>query len=337
MRTYLYYGMIVVRLSILLLSTLCWLGYLQKKMRVEFALGVLLTGIGSLMFAAGIFHIMREAAWLVFFSGLWLLIREICSAPDRKNKISSFLSGFCTSGIGTFALLAVFFLVLLFRSEFTHYDNFSHWATSAKLLIQKDRFPNFSDINIYFQSYPLGSASFIYYITKISDIRSEWMIMLAQAILMSGCLTGMFAFAKRIESVVALIVLSGILLATNGGLTSIIVDTLLPVIAIGAMSLCLYYRDELEEKIKYLIPYTMFLMMVKNSGIFFVIILSVYTLVYIEKNRKMLGRWFLSVSCPAMTLFLWQKHVAQVYVDGLRAKHSMSLENFIGTFITKKP
>ena len=82
--------MLLVRLSILLLSTLGWLGYLRKNMRVEFALGVFLTGVGSLMFAAGIFHVMKEAAWLVFFGGLWLMVREIRSHPDRKNGILDF-------------------------------------------------------------------------------------------------------------------------------------------------------------------------------------------------------------------------------------------------------
>ena len=85
---YLQYGMTAIRMFLLLISVLGWLTYLRKEVRVEFALGILVTGIGSLMFAAGIFHIMKEAAWMVFLGGFWMLVREIRSFPDKKTGSS---------------------------------------------------------------------------------------------------------------------------------------------------------------------------------------------------------------------------------------------------------
>lgn len=328
MRTYLYYGMIVVRLSILLLSTLGWLGYLQKKMRVEFALGVLLTGIGSLMFAAGIFHIMREAAWLVFFSGLWLLIREICSAPDRKNKISSFLSGFCTSGIGTFALLAVFFLVLLFRSEFTHYDNFSHWGVVAQVISRKDMFPNPADTNVDFTSYPVGSAVFIYYITEIVGASPEWLQMWAQAILMVGMLVSLFAFGGGVVGALTAAVGVLMLLAGNTPFVDLLVDTLLPVVAVGGMAFCIYYRKELEDKIWFVIPYVVFLVSVKNSGALFAVLLLVYAVAVIPRKRENIRKLSVLVLSPICAIFFWNRHVEQLFDDGTVSKHAMRVDNF---------
>ena len=337
MSTYLHHGMIAVRLSILLLSTLGWLGYLRKKMRVEFALGVFLTGVGSLMFAAGIFHVMKEAAWLVFFGGIWLMVREIRSHPDRKAGIRSFLKGFCRPGMGVFAALAVFFMVLLFRSEFTHYDNFSHWGVVAQVISRKDMFPNPADTNVSFTSYPVGSAAFIYYITEIVGTAPEWLQMWAQAVLMSGLLIGLFAFEGGIFGFLTAGAGMIMLLAGNISFVDLLVDTLLPVIAVSGMAFCIYYKKELEDKIWYVIPYAVFLVSVKNSGALFAVLLLLYAAAQIPEKRKNWKKLTVLMLSPVATLFFWNRHVEQLFDDGSVSKHAMRLDNFQQILADKMP
>lgn len=328
MSTYLHYGMLAVRLGILFLSALGWLGYLQKKMRVELALGVLLTGIGSLMFVAGIFHIMKEAAWLVFFSGLWLLVREIRSVPAGKNGIRVFLTGICTSGMAAFAVFAVLFMLLLFRSEFTHYDNFSHWGVVAQVINRKDMFPNQSDTNVTFTSYPLGSAAFIYYITEIVGTAPEWLQMWAQAVLMAGILASVFVFGRGLVCFFTATASIVVLLAGNTPFVDLLVDTLLPVTAVGAMAFCIYYKDELADKVWFLIPYVIFLVSVKNSGMLFGVMILVYGIAVIPKNRENANKIVALVLAPLLTTFFWNRHVEQLFDDGAVSKHAMRMDNF---------
>ncbi len=337
MNVYLHYGMIAVRLGVLLVSVLGWLAYLQKKVRMEFALGILLTGIGSLMFAAGIFHVLKETAWLIYFGGLWLTVREIRNAPDKKNGIRSFLVKFCTPGMLFFALMSVFFLLLLFRSEFTHYDNFSHWGVAAKVISQKDMFPNSADTNVTFTSYPLGSAAFIYFITETVGVAPEWLQMWAQAVLMTGILVSLFAFGGGV--VCSLTAGAGIvmLLCGNTPFVDLLVDTLLPVIAVGGMAFCVYYKEELADKIWFMIPYAVFLTSVKNSGTLFAILILLYAVTMIPKTRENGKKLLVLTMSPVATLFFWNRHVEQVFEGGAVSKHAMRVDNFQQVLADKTP
>jgi len=334
MTLYLHYGMILVRLLCLALCLCGYLLYLQKSIRIELALGVLFAGIGSLMFAAGIFHILRETAWLIFAGGIWFLL-QACRKEDRFFR--SLFKDICTPGMVVFLLWAVFFLVLLFRSEFTHYDNFSHWGVAAKVVCEKDMFPNTANTNVTFTSYPLGSASFIYFITEIVGTAPEWLQMWAQAILMAGMLTGLFAFGSGLICGLTAAAGTMMLLCGNTPLVDLLVDTLLPVVAMGAMAFCIYYRMELAEKIWFVIPYTVFLMSSKNSGILFVAVLLLYVLTAIPRNRDNGRKILILCLSPVVSLFFWNRHVEQVFDDGTVSKHAMRVDNFQQVLAEKTP
>ena len=179
----------IIRLLILVISFYGYIQTVQKKVKLEFSIGIIFSAIGSTMFLAGILNIMKEAAILICLFGIVLAIQSVY----KREKIQSII---CTGTI-FFLVTCVFFAFLLYGNKFLDYDNFSHWALVEKTLLSKNRFPNFMDSNIMFQSYPPGSASYIYYISKITGIHSEWMQMYAQTTLMSGSLINLFAFSIR--------------------------------------------------------------------------------------------------------------------------------------------
>lgn len=84
MTGYAYYLVTLVRLLLLAVSLYGYLRYLEKKVRIEFAVGILLSGIGSILFMAGIIHILREMAWLVFAIGLCLAAQSVRSEKNQK-------------------------------------------------------------------------------------------------------------------------------------------------------------------------------------------------------------------------------------------------------------
>lgn len=319
----------IIRLLLLIVSCYGYIVEIRKKVRIEFSVGILFSSIGSLMFFAGILNILEEMICIILGGGLILALKSFY----RRERIDDLWN----VGMVFFFIMSGGMLLVLHGSQFTHYDNYSHWAIVVKSLLQNNRFPNFMDVNISFQSYPLGSASFIYYIAKVVGNGSEWMQMYAQFLLMGGTVISLFAFVKKWETKLLAMISSFVLLASNVNLTELLVDTLLPIIAVGAVAFCIYYQKELDKKIYYMIPYVVYLITIKNSGIFFVGILLIYALVCIERNKENMKKWVYSILCPILTLVLWQKHVKLVYSYGLRTKHSMSLKNFMNVFGEKSP
>lgn len=326
-------NILLLALRLLLLAGSCtgYLLWLVKYVRCEFAVGIMLSGIGSVMFLAGILNLLSEAAWLICLCGMFMLIKNVCRGSAGVGKL------WCP-GMMFFILTGVFFIYLLYGSKFTHWDSFSHWAKVVKVIIRNDAFPNFRDTEIGFPAYPTGSAAMIYYVAKITGNQQEWLQMWTQAMLMAGSCTAVFAFAKTPFSVLTAIGGSFLLMCGNAALTDLLVDTLLPITALGGMAFCIYYRQEIGEKLVFLIPYLVFLVGIKNSGLLFSLFLIAFVLV-LRPGKAILRRQFIAVAAaPALTWLLWEKHVDQVYSsEAALSNHAMSLGNYQSIFQEKSP
>lgn len=334
---YVHYGLILIRLALLAISLWGYLLYLRKRIRMELAVGILFAGIGSVMFAAGILHILKETAWLIFAGGLYLSFQE--AKGWRGKKSLRMLRGEDNAAFTLIYLVlaAIFFFVLLFRSKFSHYDNFSHWGVAAKLVSQKDMFPNASDTNLTFHSYPLGSAAFIYYFTEIIGAAPEWLQMWAQAVLMAGMLAGLFVFGKGAVSLGTAGAGIAILLCGNTAFVDLLVDTLLPVTAIGAMSFCIHYKKDLQKQLLFVVPYVVFLVAIKNSGALFAALILGYALISIPRTKENLKKWLIAAASPVVATFFWNKHVEQIFEGGTLSKHAMHVDNFRQVVAEKTP
>lgn len=314
----------IMRLLILVFSFYGYMQFVRKRVKLEFSIGIIFTAIGSMMFLAGILNIMKEVAVLICLCGIVLAIQSIY----KKEK----LQGVICTGTVFFGVLCIFLFFLVYGNKFLDYDNYSHWALAVKKMLNENRFPNFMDRNIMFQSYPLGSASFIYYICKIIGIRSEWMQMYAQLILMVGILISLFAFSNKWQNKLLIGAGCVLLLVGNTRLDSLLVDTLLSITALGGMILCIYYKKSIESKWKFILPYIVFLMSIKNSGIFFVAIILIYMFWNCREDKKALEKCIFILVSALSVLLVWQKHVKLVFDNGLMSKHSMSLSNFESVF-----
>lgn len=317
---FVYYGIKIFRLLILLFSLYGWYYYLAvcKKIKDEFVPSIIIFIIGSIMFFSGILNILELSSVIICATGCGF---ALLSCIKRINPIRLISPAIC------FLILASIILIFyLYGRKFTGIDSFHHWATVVYSILDNGRFPNFKDALIIFQSYPVGSASFIYYICNIISIRSEWMLMYIQAVAIVSCLLPLFAFAKNtLYRLISAGVIVFFIMGANTSLADLSVDTLLPAVAASGILFCIYYGRNLSVYHWVLIFNAIFLVSIKNSGWFFAVILIVIAVTKLKSNWKKLVGIVLS---PVMTFLLWQRHVALVFDNGLMTKHSLTISNF---------
>ena len=318
--------MMILRVVALLCSLLGYYWLLAEQTRPEFAPGLIVTGIGSLVFLAGLANCLSFAVWLICGMGCFLMGVQLY----RKRKIRTVLT---FSGI-LLLLLCLYFLANLYGLKLTGYDDFSHWGVVARILVEENRFPNLTDQILTFQAYPVGSAALIYYFVKISGIHAEWMWLYAQAVAVLGLYLGIFAFAESWRQKAFLLLVFLILLCSNIFFINLLVDTLITACALNVMCFSLYYRDSLLRVRWWLLPYTVFLLAVKTSGMFYVLVVFGYVLL---KCRKAKGwkKLFPIVLLSLLPLLLWRLHVRVVFPDGMISKHAFSFQYFAATLADK--
>nr|WP_294491243.1 hypothetical protein [uncultured Mediterraneibacter sp.] len=315
-----------IRFLILIISSYGWIVFLtEKKIKAEFSVMLFISGTGSLMFAAGLLNILEITSLFIAVAGLVFTIRSL-----RKGQMPVDLLSW---GIIFFIFSLVALFALLYGTKFTRYDNFSHWAVVAREILENNRFPNFQDQLITFQSYPPGSAAFIYYICKVSGIHSEWMMMYAQGIATVGMLVPLFAFCKKARNIVLPIITIIFILCCNIRLVDICVDTLLLCTGSAGVLFCIYYQKRVHDLYPALIPVLIFLVSIKNSGIFFAAGIIVYFLLVCGKRN--LKQAVILSAVTLVTILLWKQHVSLVFESGMTTKHSMSLANLGSTFTEK--
>ena len=67
---------------------------------------------------------------------------------------------------------------------------------------------------------------------------------------------------------------------------------------------------------------------VKNSGMLFALLILVYGIAAIPKNKENIKKLLVLVISPLAVLFFWNRHVEQLFDDGSVSKHAMRMDNF---------
>lgn len=287
-----------------------------------------------LLFVAGILNLLKEAAVLLWLIGIIYLCVTLI-----KDKSIRFLEYYLKTGYVFCAFTMIVMLIFVRGKVFSHYDNFSHWALVVKSMMVTNRYPNFNDTLISFQSYPLGSATYIYYFSKMIN-RSESMQMLAQIYMMTACIMPIFIFEKKNKFAVLVSVLSftNLFFVYNVTITNLLVDTLLPIASMCALLFVYKYCGKMDgggQTIRYLAAaYLVQIIQIKNSGIYFVLIAVIWIL-YKGKIAKDYSKRIVPALFPFISLILWQKHCRYVFNASETSKHAMTAENYKSVFSSK--
>lgn len=351
----------IVRLMLFMLSIIGYVLYAERrtKIQVEFLPIISVSFITSVLFVGGILNVLYLTTILLFILGLLLFVKEVYRIILQK-EIKDNLSKYVTPGIIIFAISFIYFVITLKDQRLFHYDNFSHWAIMVKNMVIYDRLPNFENLTISFNSYPPGSALFIYYFMKIAGI-SEGRAIIGQMFIILSSLLTLFSFTsyqlvskgeqnknnfKNIFMNIAVTLVSLYLLNGPSPIRDLLVDNLIIVIGVAMFAIIYFY---MYSPHKIYLPMALLgavLTLVKNSGLFFVLFALVvycYSLIlYIKKQRNGILSFFKRDSkllipffSPLIANYLWNNHVSMVFSSDWIGKHTMSLSNYIATYNEK--
>lgn len=300
----------------------------KLSVNVDFVIPLIFAAIGSALFLGGLLYILPVVAVLILLSGIVFGIMSIIRRESFFRVVSA--------GTVFFAVVAAVLVYTTYGARIVSYDDFSHWAIVMRPLVNNNRFPIDSDHGILFTSYPLGSSCVYYYFAFITGIKTEWIYMYAKSVLITGLFTSLFAFSRKWVTYLLAGASSLIFLTGNNAILSLSVDTLMPAAGAAGFLFCVYYRKQILEKIWLVLPFTIFAINVKNSGVFFAAAIVGYMLLCghdtLKENKR---KWIINAAAPFAALILWQIHVKLTFSNGMRSKHSMSLYYFAATVYQK--
>ena len=332
----------IIRIVLLVSSFLGYVIFVNKKLNIkpEFAPLLIVAGIVVLEFISGILNIMVYTNFLILLGGIVLFIKTIVLIIN-SNKKSIYIKRVLNIKLIVIAVLFLFFTVMTSKLHLLHFDNFTHWALVVEDMLASNKLPNFESNVIMFRSYPLGSALFIYYFCYFAGAIEKYMMIAQCIIFLSGMIT-LFAFVDNTKKknwmfnllIVALVLLFSIF---NISFNELLVDTLLSSVGIGAVAILVYYNKDLKKSAICSTILSTFLIMIKNSGIYFYAINSLIILYIAIKglkskayNKKEIKEYLLiCLLVPLFSIFIWKRHL--LYAYGQNAKmgfHSMSVKSY---------
>lgn len=290
------------------------------------------------LFFAGLLNFLRYAVYILLLVGIGLFIFLYLKIRKNKQLIKKNLLDETAFSLVFFIVCVFFFFIVLRGTRFGHYDNFSHWGLIVKQMLLTHRFPTFQDPIIVFQTYPVGSASYIYFFSSLVG-GSEHMQMVGEGILELSCFITLFAFFRKnkIAITVFLIISLNFLFMFNGTVHDLLVDRLIAFSGFAVLFIIWRYAGDINDfsKLFFSIPLISMLLFIKNSGMFFALLVCLFLLLLLRK-KEFRTKWkhiLCFVIIPWVMLFLWNCHCKYVFsfADG-EPKHSISLTNYTQIF-----
>lgn len=314
----------------------------KTKIKNEFLLALTFTLVGIIMFIAGILNIMKLTVFILILFGngvlLYNFVNCIKAKKLKKTIVSCFIKlkeeGQLISLIFQI-IIFIYITIMAFHVHLTHYDNFSHWAIIVKNIFNNNSLPNFQSTVISFKGYQPGSACFIYYFGLLTGKLDASMIV-AQNYLTFSYLTVLFNLIRKnktVSNVILLLVYSVFVYSTLVQFNELLVDAQLSVIMLSTIILIDNYKDNLKNAVFYGLPFLVFMLLVKNTGLVFALFCCAYIffLAIFKKQYKEGFKYAIIIGLVLLFFFvIWQQHVVLVFgKTALNSKHALSSGNII--------
>lgn len=282
-------------LSILKTLGLClsfagWMYWFKRWLRVDFCFvpAAVFSAASVTVYFGGILFRLEHAAWLVYAGGLAAFAAAAAFSLARRARpaVHLGLREICF-GIG-----CAVFLSILPGAHFQHYDNFSHWGIVVKLMLSTNAFPTAQSGLIDFLNYPLGTSSFLYYVCYYAG-RREGTMLLAQGILIFAFFYAVLGAVRHTRCFLLYALLgAGLSLLSFFNITirinNLLVDFLLPVIALACWAVIRRYPTDPEKMLPLLLPYQALLLIVKSTGAIYVAFVTLAFLFRVPQAMRQL-------------------------------------------------
>lgn len=304
----------------------CWCLWLCRKAKLPAAVTPLVTmcGAGVVVYAAGLLNIIWPVQLALYLAGPVLAVT--CLVREKWQALRPFV---CVS-IALFLAAAGATLLLERGRVIDNHDELAHWAIAAKTVVTEGRLPNMADTMVEFVDYPPAATLWIKVVCDLVGF-SDGSMLFAQSLLF---LAAILAFAplceKRWYAGAAVLGYGVYMACLSVAWRELRVDGMLTALTAGVWAVTAALRHEPKRALAASLPVLCFLAILKNSGMFFVVLGAIPLMVLLvraEKKRslKTAGLAALPLAAPALTWWLWQAHVALVFVEGASSKHAASL------------
>lgn len=286
------------------------------KIKSWFIPAVCMAGIGLSLFCGALLDVLDLTANLILAGGIvGFAVFLIFCVQGKVSRPEWSLGKFCfLAGTAIFVLLSL-------NLKLLHYDNFSHWALIVKYLLGADRLPGADTVLIPFRDYPPGSSLFIYYVCRFAG-HSQGMMILAQNSMIFACFYAVFGIVKEKRRFLLYSFLgAGCAILSYLNLTvrinNLLVDFLLPLLAMASVSVTYRYRDERVRLCIMQILLLGFTEIVKSTGVFWAGVAGVYALWTMIRygtdtprgRMKNLMRGMIMTAGAVLPALAWQYHL----------------------------
>lgn len=295
---------------------------------MEFCPIVACSFVGIVMFIGSVANLLEAASVAVMVGGLLSLAVSaffLFKKRDFTKRDAISLS------VWTIAVIAMF--ILTFDKLLTNCDDFSHWGAVIQVMLDNGRLPNESDIMITHNSYPVACSVFNYYISKFCGGTEGGMLWGQSILIVSALNTLTVYFNKRniaLSGVFVLFIYS--ILTSNVTIYFLMVDTVMPLIGLAVVVIySFYFEDDINKGIAISSVVLFFLMQVKSSSIFFILVAWIY-FVYHMGKKMTLKKWAIfgvaDIAIPLISNLIWKIHVESTFGSSTVGRHAVSMEYF---------
>ena len=296
-----------------------------------------------LIYFAGLAGVLSYASYALFGGGIVLLVVLLA---NHKIKLAYNTSSINATNLAFVVTLGIITASLL-TTSFVHYDNFSHWAVVVKYMLVTDRIPDAASAIIDFKSYPLGSSSFLYFVSRIVG-NSEGVMLVGQGMLLFSSFYAVFGAIRDQKRflLAALLGLGCSIMAffnISIRINNLLVDFLLPALALGSIGVLLVERKKFSTACLAVLPVLALLTIVKNTGIFFAIlgyVFLIYRSVQFQNADSKLRPFFWGalgiIGLSLVPLIAWNIHTSLAFPTDA-GKFSYDFQTLSSFAIDKTP
>ncbi len=309
-----------IRFSLVILSLFGYSIFFCKRWKIPVYAAPLfsISMITVVTYFCGLLNVLQYSSYMIMGLGFLLLIIEVCQLKVRSLRSIEVINSL------NFMLLIGFILfsISLIDLHLIHYDNFSHWAVVVKEMVVKDAFPTAKSVLIDFKNYPLGTSSWIYYVCKMAGM-TEGIMLAAQGTMIYAAILSVFCVIrdrKRLLLSAIISVCAGVMTVFNISIRvdNLLVDFVLPLVALGSIAIIYYYRDNLTRCCIAITPILSMLLLIKNNAVFFVLPCAIYLFYCALRTTNRFHNCMMALLCIVISLsvfFSWSYHTKTEFKD----------------------
>lgn len=290
----------------------------------------------TVVYLAGVIGILNIGYWIFLIAGCVMLpVSLVLAGKDKLTKIPLTL----LDPAVLFLIIGTVWIRFITASRgLSNPDDFSHWFRMCKVMFYDNSYPVTPEIG--FSTYPPGTATWIYIVTKsfgfsiANSFTAQAVINMASVstlfVVVSECKDRLKKVLISVGAAVTFVLLTSVAVST----LSLAVDGTLGMVALA--SLVFIYETEFKEKKDYmfLMLILFFLVIVKFSGLFFAVAaLSLFLL--LKKGSRL--SFVLCAAVPLALCFLYRIRNSFIYTDINTSRQASSVERFMALLHDKSP